>query len=64
MKKSDLKKIITHCLNRVHNSEGAIDNAIKEAMNAIDKYTHDVAKGSSKTNKSLKRTYSIEKDVL
>jgi len=45
----------------VHSSEGAINNAIKEAMNAIDKYAHVVVKGSCKNkNKPLEIMKSDE----
>jgi hypothetical protein len=38
MSKTKLKQTITDCLNKVHNSEGQIDKAIKEAMRAIDEF--------------------------
>ena len=66
MKKSELKKIITHCLNRVHSSEGAIDNSIKEAMKAIDDFSLSLGYPSpqaKKTTSKIKDSESLTNKV-
>jgi len=60
MKKSDLKKIITSCLNRVHSSEGAIDNSIKEAMKAIDDFAISIGHPSPQAKKTTSKIKDSE----